>query len=79
MNTKDQAIFDAVNKLQVASHILENLRALFVAIGKMSNQEVSSLSSIGQMIAEEWSGDIGDYAEQLFALRKSSQVVGGEQ
>lgn len=74
MSADDQAIFDAANNLQVAGHILENLRALFLAIAKLGDQNVSGLARIGQGIAEEWSYDLDDYAERLFALRKSGKT-----
>lgn len=74
MTPNDKAIWEAANNLQVAGHILENLRALFVAIAKLGDQNVSGLARIGQGIAEEWSCDLDDYAKRLFALPKSGKT-----
>ncbi|MCY1282007.1 hypothetical protein D9M69_447420 [compost metagenome] len=74
MNAKDQALWNAGDQLHVAGYVLEDLRALFVAIQKLGDEEVAGLARVGKGLAEEWSNQFDVDAERLRALVRA----GGE-
>lgn len=68
-----QDMGDAISQLEAARSVLQQLRGLFVAIGKLGNDDTADLAGLGVAIAEDWANVLDVDVERFSGLFDSAR------